>query len=108
MTHLNFSVEQHGGIYILLSGYVSTFFSSSNIEKIQKILKYVHNTHTHTQKHTHKEMLHISWKQTENTCSRRQLYSTAACLFLIIEVIKYICLVEPWSLSSVGGWASYL
>lgn len=44
MTHLNFSVEQHGGIYILLSGNVSTFFSSSNIEKIQKGLKYFHNT----------------------------------------------------------------
>lgn len=41
MTHLNFSVEQHGGIYILLSGNVSTFFSSSNIEKIQKRLKYL-------------------------------------------------------------------
>lgn len=43
MTHLNFSVEQHGGIYILLSGNVSTFFSSSNIEKKQKRLKYFHD-----------------------------------------------------------------
>lgn len=41
MTHLNFSVEQHGSIYILLSGNVSTFFSSLNIEKIQKRLKYL-------------------------------------------------------------------
>lgn len=44
MTHLNFSVEQHGGIYILLSGNVSTFFSSSNIKKTQKGLDYFHNT----------------------------------------------------------------
>lgn len=39
MTHLNFSVEQHGGIYILLSGNVSTFFSPQTyLEKIQKRL----------------------------------------------------------------------
>lgn len=39
MTHLNFSVEQHGGIYILLSGNVSTFFSPQTyLEKTQKRL----------------------------------------------------------------------
>lgn len=58
MTHLNFSVEQHGGIYILLSGNVATFFSSSNIEKIQKSLKYFNNKHT-------------------NICSPAQLHSPA-------------------------------
>lgn len=51
MTHLNFSVEQHGGIYILQSGNVSTFFSSSNIEKIQKSVTYFHNTCTRAQKY---------------------------------------------------------
>lgn len=100
MTHLNFSVEQHGGIYILLSGNVSTFFSSYNIEKIQKSLKYFHDTHTY--------MLHISWKQMESICCWTQLYSTAACLFLIIEVIKYVCLVEPWSPFRAGRRGSYL
>lgn len=48
MTHLNFSVEQHGGIYILLSGNVSTFFSSSNIEKILNTLFQNTYTHMHT------------------------------------------------------------
>lgn len=47
MTHLNFSVEQHGGIYISLSGNVSNDSSSSNIEKIQKRLKCIHNTRTY-------------------------------------------------------------
>lgn len=44
MTHLNFSVEQRGCIYISLSGNASTFFSSYNNEKIQKGLVQIHDT----------------------------------------------------------------
>lgn len=92
MTHLNFSVEQHGGIYISLSGNVSTFFSSSNIEKIQKRLKYVRNKHTHK----HKYATHFL-ETTGEHLLLNTTYNTAV-FFLIIEVIKYDCLVEPWSL----------
>lgn len=52
MTHLNFAVEQHGGIYILLSGNVSTFFSSSNIEKILNTLFQNTFAHMHARTHT--------------------------------------------------------
>lgn len=67
MTHLNFSVEQHGGIYILLSGNVSTFFSSSNIEKILNTLFQNTNVHMHMRAHTHRYATHF-WKQTSSLC----------------------------------------
>lgn len=90
MTHLNFSVEQHGAIYILLSGNVSTFSSSSNIEKIQKGLEHFHNAHTHT--HTDEDMLHISWKQMESICTWTTTVQRCSLAFLITEVINIVFL----------------
>lgn len=60
MTHLNFSVEQHGGIYILLSGNVSTFFSSANIEK---------DAHTHVYTHTQQMWAIVEPGHSRRLCS---------------------------------------
>lgn len=85
MTHLNFSVEQHGGIHISLSGNVSTFFSSDNIEKIQKSLSLYKSTCANTAKcflETNGE--HLLLNTSVQLCS----------VLLRINVIKDV--VEPW------------
>lgn len=53
MTHLNFSVEQHAGIYISPSGNVSTsffFHSSSKVERRPRTFKVGKRANTHAQK----------------------------------------------------------
>lgn len=55
MTHLNFSVEQHGGIYISPSGNVSgaslfSFHSSSNVERRPRTFKVRKSANAHAQK----------------------------------------------------------
>lgn len=97
MTHLNFSVEQHGGIYISLSGNVSTFFLFLQHWKDTKETFIIHTEKKATRfLETNGE--HLLLNTTVQHCS----------LFLIIEVIKYVCLVEPWSLFRAARQACYL
>lgn len=82
MTHLNFSVEQRGSIYISLSGNASTFFSSYNKEKIQKGLVQIQRYATH-------------FLETQsNNC-------ITVCPVLLTEVTGTVCMLEPWSLFRV-------